>query len=77
MGAGLGLGMGMRMAQAFGPTGNVAPSTINCPSCGKAIPAGSKFCSDCGTRIVTNCPQCGKKVEPGTRFCPECGTKLI
>jgi len=29
-----------------------SPATVKCPSCASAIPAGTKFCPDCGTAIA-------------------------
>ena len=51
-----------------------------CPSCGTENTAGTKFCRQCGTKLVAEppavCPQCGAAAEPGVKFCPECGTAL-
>ncbi len=58
-----------------------ASAQMSCPKCGASIPAGSKFCLECGEKInvITEgmivCPECGKKVRKG-RFCPECGHQL-
>ena len=51
-------------------------SSEACPSCGKQIPAGSKFCPECGSALASFCPECGKKIDPNAKFCPECGKKL-
>jgi len=48
--------------------------SIQCPGCGQ--PAAGKFCSHCGTPIVSVCPSCGNPVKPGSRACQECGTSL-
>jgi hypothetical protein len=48
--------------------------SIQCPRCGQS--GAGKFCSHCGTSIVSACPSCGKPVKPGSRVCPECGTSL-
>lgn len=53
-----------------------ASASIKCPSCGARLPASSKFCNECGTKIQTSCPQCGASLPPGSKFCNECGTKL-
>lgn len=79
MGAGIGMGLGMNMGKAMGEFGQNAmnPSaTIKCPGCRSEIPASSKFCPECGKKIITKCPKCGQEFEPGTKFCPECGEKL-
>jgi hypothetical protein len=33
------------------PQARAAEATPACPSCGKAVPPGSAFCPDCGTKI--------------------------
>lgn len=48
--------------------------SIQCPNCGQ--PAAGKFCSHCGTPIVSTCPSCGAEVKPGTRACHACGKPL-
>ena len=82
----MGVGMGMQMGQAanVGAGGIIPPSQakeshddmIACPKCGAEISAHSKFCPECGCKIVHECPKCGASVSPRQKFCPECGTKL-
>ncbi|MBQ9657886.1 MAG: SPFH domain-containing protein [Clostridia bacterium] len=52
-------------------------NTTKCPSCGHEVPAGSKFCGNCGNKLETTafCKNCGSKLEPGAKFCGNCGTK--
>ena len=58
------------------------PDKTTCSKCGAAIPAGSKFCLECGEKVeiipdgMVVCPQCGQTVQKG-KFCPECGHKFI
>ena len=49
-----------------------------CPDCGAALGEKTKFCPECGAKIlqVVFCKECGAKLEPGTKFCFECGTKV-
>lgn len=54
----------------------VAGGMVLCPACKEQVPAGSKFCSRCGTRLGSACPRCGAEVPPGGAFCPACGQKL-
>jgi len=49
---------------------------VNCPSCGTAAVAGTKFCAECGTPLAAGCPNCGTQNSPGAKFCVECGTSL-
>ncbi|MBQ3050135.1 MAG: zinc-ribbon domain-containing protein, partial [Oscillospiraceae bacterium] len=58
------------------------PAKIICGKCGSEVPANSKFCLECGTKIENLaenemiCPVCGKKTIKG-KFCMECGASLI
>lgn len=52
------------------------PGMETCPACHGTVPAGSKFCSRCGTKLGGSCPNCGAAVQPGSAFCSECGSKL-
>lgn len=57
-----------------------------CEKCGKEEVGGTKFCSDCGTKLAVTeeatpkqdsfCPKCGKEVGFSMKFCPFCGEKL-
>ena len=85
MGVGMGAGaaMGQMFSQAFQqpaaqPAVQPAAAMTACVACGKAIPAGSKFCPECGAKQEVAggfCNACGAKLNPGAKFCPECGTK--
>lgn len=56
-------------------------TTVTCKNCNSIIPAGSKFCLECGEKVevagqdTVVCQNCGKQVIKG-KFCPECGCKL-
>ncbi|MCI9414813.1 MAG: zinc-ribbon domain-containing protein [Clostridiales bacterium] len=84
-GMGLGLGAGVQVGQAFaGAMGeNLRPAAAledsRCAVCGSAVPAGSKFCPECGKPAALDkkpCPSCGASVPPDSKFCPECGKPL-
>jgi len=51
---------------------------ISCNKCNSQIPAGSKFCLQCGEKIsrVLFCLSCGEKLPPNAKFCLKCGTKI-
>src|ERR1700722_13894606 len=49
---------------------------MRCPSCNFEIPAGKKFCSECGAELQRHCPQCNAEVLSTARFCSECGVLL-
>ena len=79
LGAGVGMGaaMAQMMAQSMQPGAQAAATTM-CPSCSTQIPAGSKFCPQCGGKIGGEmiCPNCKADVPDGSKFCPNCGTKI-
>ena len=83
MGVGMGAGaaMGQMFAQSLGnSSSNPAPeqkSGTVCASCSAIVPAGSKFCPECGKKKKASvfCTGCGKEIPSGTKFCPECGAK--
>jgi predicted nucleic acid-binding Zn ribbon protein len=54
------------------------PASVGCSGCGSQIPAGSKFCLNCGKAVSAEqfCPNCGGKAPSGARFCQDCGNKL-
>lgn len=81
IGVGAGFGIGSMMAEAFKGAGVSSPSgsasTFACPSCGKNVPTGAKFCPECGKPVGAKfCTECGAKISGDAKFCPECGKKL-
>ena len=62
------------------PQGGQEPAAAGtaCPKCGTNVPAGAKFCPNCGEKMAAAafCPNCGKQVPAGAKFCPYCGQKL-
>lgn len=51
---------------------------VTCPKCGKKLEDGSKFCDDCGAKIVETifCPNCGARTSTEFAFCQECGAAI-
>ncbi len=37
---------------------------------------GTKFCGECGARLVAGCAACGATNPPGNKFCGDCGAPL-
>jgi ribosomal protein L40E len=54
------------------------PNSITCVKCNSQIPAGSKFCLQCGEKVseALFCMNCGEKLPPNARFCLKCGNKV-
>ncbi len=80
-------GMAAAAGGAMGAAmGGQQQATIACPGCSAALPAGSKFCASCGTKIEAApppqaqaggpCPNCQSPVPPGGKFCANCGQSL-
>ena len=47
----------------------------DCIQCGVSLPAGAKFCHECGAKQESTCPQCGAIIMPNAKFCNKCGAK--
>ena len=95
MGLGMGFGVGGAFGAGLGnmtqnlnvgqnaPANNQAggAATVTCASCGASMPAGAKFCNQCGKEMLPPgtvvCPKCGAKLAAGSKFCNECGAKLV
>ena len=56
-----------------------APGAALCAGCGNPLPAGAKFCLECGRQVEAVdeniCPSCGMKTPKG-KFCLECGAAM-
>lgn len=81
------MGEMFRGFQTPAPAAPAAPAAsepeMKCLKCGASLPAGAKFCLECGEKVqppvpdgMVVCPQCGNTVAKG-KFCPECGYKFI
>ena len=57
----------------------VSTSLVYCSYCYQPLVGGSKFCSNCGGKIVANvcCPNCNKIVKLAASFCGSCGARLL
>jgi hypothetical protein len=51
---------------------------MNCQSCKAEIPAGGKFCIECGVTASStiSCTHCGAQNPPNATFCASCGQSL-
>lgn len=55
--------------------------TISCHKCQTPIPNGTKFCPDCGEKVVVKvvmdkCISCGGDILKDKKYCPDCGNKI-
>lgn len=55
-----------------------------CPHCGNRNPDGTKFCQECGTKLMAPvaagklfCANCGVEIIQGNQFCGSCGAKVV
>src|SRR5262245_25801047 len=49
---------------------------MNCPLCKANVPAGSKFCEECGSPLPRACAACGHANSLRAKFCSQCGASL-
>jgi len=82
LGAGLGIGQALAntMRETLAqPTRLEQTGTIECPHCHARMPAGSRFCPNCGQSLQPAsvvCPKCGTSNPADAKFCSNCGKKL-
>jgi membrane protease subunit (stomatin/prohibitin family) len=93
MGFGLGIGAGSGFAgMATGMISGALPSSkggqqalpapssmVTCPSCKSQTYSAFKFCTNCGSGLMTPnavCPQCKAEVPVGAKFCGHCALKI-
>ena len=49
---------------------------MQCLSCQSEVPAGARFCVECGALMKFVCSSCGSANSVDARFCAQCGTRL-
>ena len=49
---------------------------MKCQKCQAENSEDSKFCHECGVKLVKVCPQCGSECLLGDKFCSKCGKNL-
>jgi len=54
---------------------NLGKETVACSECSATLPAGAKFCLECGTKVLPKgvCLECNAKLPEKAKFCSECG----
>lgn len=52
-----------------------AEAEIVCAGCDARMPAGAKFCPECGTQVPAKgiCGECNEELPKAAKFCPKCG----
>jgi membrane protease subunit (stomatin/prohibitin family) len=76
-GGGAGYGQPPAAPPAPAPAAPPAPAPaamMSCSNCASQIPAGSKFCAECGTPTQKHCTNCNANLSATAKFCAECGT---
>ncbi len=57
-----------------------AAGSMKCQKCGREMQPGTKFCNNCGAKVVAGgkkfCPECGREFKGG-KFCQNCGHKMV
>jgi membrane protease subunit (stomatin/prohibitin family) len=62
---------GPRSPPTPGTTG--ATPSVACGRCARPVPAGARFCPECGVAQAHSCPRCNALLDRRSKFCPECG----
>jgi membrane protease subunit (stomatin/prohibitin family) len=79
IGAGVAMGQqmmgGMQSAQQGAAAAQSATTGAQCVKCKQSIPAGSRFCSHCGTPQGALCSKCQSPIAPNAKFCSNCGAQ--
>ena len=58
-------------APAAAVSAQASSGSIACPACGASVPAGSKFCLECGNKIGGGfCAGCGAALPPDAKSVP-------
>ena len=63
------------LSEAAKTVGIKALGGNSCVQCGVYLPAGAKFCHECGAKQESHCTHCGATIMPNAKFCHECGAK--
>jgi len=49
---------------------------MRCPKCQVENPEGKKFCSECGSDLMSACPRFSSEILPSDKLCGACGYDL-
>jgi membrane protease subunit (stomatin/prohibitin family) len=56
------------------PAAPAPAGATECANCHSQVPAGGKFCPECGQPMQKHCTNCNASLSPTAKFCAECGT---
>ena len=82
LGAGLGIGQALAnsMRETLAQPARLEQAgMVECPHCHASVPAGSRYCPNCGQSLQPAsvvCPKCGTSNPADAKFCSNCGDKL-
>ncbi|NOU94677.1 SPFH domain-containing protein [Paenibacillus sp. LMG 31456] len=79
-GAGAGAAMGNTFANMPGSDMNTHPKGLACKKCGEMNDAGSKFCCNCGEKLIIAqiaCYSCSTLIDENVKFCSNCGSSMM
>jgi ribosomal protein S27AE len=48
----------------------------SCPQCGTRVGREHRYCSRCGTSLLTTCKDCGSPIQSMDKFCPGCARQV-
>lgn len=65
-------------AEPKSETPAIKTEVVACTECSVKLPAGAKFCLECGTKVIPRgiCQECKTKLPEQAKFCLECGTRV-
>lgn len=49
---------------------------MKCKNCKTENPKNSKYCSNCGQKIIRTCYNCNAELIENDKYCPECGNQI-
>lgn len=50
---------------------------MRCTACQHDNDPGTKFCEECGIKLLRVCSSCGIALKPTANYCPECGASTV
>lgn len=79
IGTGVGVAVGNSFTRAAGSIINTPAAAVTCRKCGASNQEGTKFCSNCGEKLIVSkieCYSCKELIDDNAKFCPNCGASM-